>query len=74
MAEIDVIIGQAKKDALESVKAQEAADAAERHATNVAVAAKEAEEIAKDNIEVNYTEDGDIWVDDVDVQSVHPES
>ena len=47
MAEIDVIIGQAKKDALESVKAQEAADAAERHATNVAVAAKEAEEIAK---------------------------
>ena len=35
---------------------------------------EEAEEIAKDNIEVNYTEDGDIWVDDVDVQSVHPES
>ena len=35
---------------------------------------EEAEEIAKDNVEVNYTEDGDIWVDDVDVQSVHPES
>ena len=35
---------------------------------------EEAEEIAKDNIEVNYTEDGDIWVDDVEVQSVHPEA
>ena len=35
---------------------------------------EEAEEIAKDNVEVNYTEDGDIWVDDVDVQSVHAES
>ncbi len=33
-----------------------------------------AEEMAKDNIEVNYTEDGDIWVDDVEVQSVHPEA
>jgi len=35
---------------------------------------EEAEEIAKDNIEVNYTEDGDIWVDDVNLLSIHPES
>jgi hypothetical protein len=33
-----------------------------------------AEEMARDNIEVNYTEDGDLWLDDVEVQSVHPES
>lgn len=33
-----------------------------------------AEEIAKDNIEVNFNDDGDIWVDDVEVQSVHPEA
>ena len=33
-----------------------------------------AEEMAKDNIEVNYTEDGDIWVDDVNLLSIHPES
>jgi hypothetical protein len=33
-----------------------------------------AEEIAKDNIEVNYNDDGDIWVDDIDVQSVHAEA
>jgi len=33
-----------------------------------------AEEMAKDNIEVNYNDDGDIWVDDVEVQSVHPEA
>jgi hypothetical protein len=35
---------------------------------------EEAEEIVKDNIDVNYNDDGDIWVDDVDVQSVHAES
>jgi hypothetical protein len=35
---------------------------------------EEAEDIAKDNVEVNFTGDGDMWVDDVDVQSVHPES
>ena len=33
-----------------------------------------AEEIAKDNIEVNFNDDGDIWVDDVEVQSVHAEA
>jgi hypothetical protein len=33
-----------------------------------------AEEMAKDNIEVNYNDDGDIWIDDVEVQSVHPEA
>ena len=33
-----------------------------------------AEEMVKDNIDVNYNDDGDIWVDDVDVQSIHAES
>ena len=33
-----------------------------------------AEEMAKDNIEVTYTDDGDIWVDDVEVRSVHAEA
>ena len=33
-----------------------------------------AEEMVKDNIEVNYNDDGDIWVDDVEVQSVHAEA
>ena len=33
-----------------------------------------AEEMARDNIDVNYNEDGDIWVDDIEVQSVHPEA
>jgi hypothetical protein len=33
-----------------------------------------AEGIAKDNIEVNFNDDGDIWIDDVEVQSVHPEA
>lgn len=33
----------------------------------------EALEIAQDNIEVNFTEDGDIYVDDIDVQEVTPE-
>ena len=35
---------------------------------------EEAEEMAKDNIEVNYNDDGDIWVDDIEVQSVHAEA
>jgi len=39
-----------------------------------ATSKEEAEEIVKDNIDVNYNDDGDIWVDDVDVQSVHAES
>ena len=33
-----------------------------------------AEEMAKDNIDVNYNDDGDIWIDDIEVQSVHPEA
>ena len=34
----------------------------------------EAENIIKDNIEVNMTVDGDIWVDDVSMDSAYPES
>ncbi len=34
----------------------------------------EAEDIIKDNIEVNFESDGDIWVDDIEVTRVHPES
>ena len=34
----------------------------------------EVEDIIKDNIDVNFNEDGDLWVDDIDVISVHPES
>jgi hypothetical protein len=33
-----------------------------------------AEDMARDNIDVNYNDDGDIWVDDIEVQSVHPEA
>jgi len=33
-----------------------------------------AEEMAKDNIDVTYNDDGDIWVDDIEIQSVHPEA
>ena len=33
-----------------------------------------AEEMAKDNIDINYNDDGDIWIDDIEVQSVHPEA
>lgn len=32
------------------------------------------EDIIKDNIDVNFTEDGDLWVDDITVDGVHPES
>ena len=34
----------------------------------------EAENIIKDNVEVNYNDDGDIWVDDIEVKSVYPEA
>lgn len=36
--------------------------------------AEAAEEIIKDSIDVNFTSDGDIWVDDISVESVHPEA
>jgi len=36
--------------------------------------AEAAEEIIKDSIDVNFTSDGDIWVDDILVDSVHPEA
>jgi len=36
--------------------------------------AEAAEEIIKDSIDVNFTSDGDIWVDDISVDSVHPEA
>ena len=36
--------------------------------------AEAAEEIIKDSIDVNFTSDGDIWVDDILVDSVHPET
>ena len=32
------------------------------------------EDIIKDSIDVNFTEDGDLWVDDITVDGVHPES
>lgn len=32
-----------------------------------------ARELIESNIEVNFTDDGDIWVDDIDVSDVHPE-
>ena len=34
----------------------------------------EAENIIKDNVEVTYNDDGDIWIDDVEVKSVYPEA
>ena len=34
----------------------------------------EAENIIKDNIEVNMTADGDIWVDDISMESAYPEA
>ena len=43
--------------------------------TGIEAANKEAvEDIIQDNIDVNFTADGDIWVDDITVDSVHPES
>jgi hypothetical protein len=35
--------------------------------------AEAAEEIIKDSIDVNFTSNGDLWVDDISVESVHPE-
>jgi len=32
------------------------------------------EDIIKDGIDVNFTLDGDVWVDDISVESVHPEA
>ena len=32
------------------------------------------EDIIKDSIDVNFTENGDLWVDDITVDGVHPES
>ena len=36
--------------------------------------AEAAQEILEDAFEVNLTVDGDVWVDDISVESVHPES
>ena len=38
-----------------------------------AVDADAARELIESNIEINLTEDGDLWVDDIDVSNVHPE-
>ncbi len=43
--------------------------------TGIEAANREAvEDIIQDSIDVNFTADGDIWVDDITVDSVHPES
>ncbi len=43
--------------------------------TGIEAANQEAvEDIIKDSIDVNFTEDGDLWVDDIEVNGVHPES
>lgn len=43
--------------------------------TGIEAANKEAvEDIIQDSIDVNFTADGDIWVDDITVDSVHPEA
>jgi len=43
--------------------------------TGVEAANKEAaEDIIKDSMDINFTADGDVWVDDVVVQSVYPEA
>jgi len=43
--------------------------------TGIEAANKEAvEDLIQDSIDVNFTADGDIWVDYVEVQSVHPEA
>ena len=39
-----------------------------------AASAEEAKELISDNIEVNFTQDGDIWTDDVDVSKCYPEA
>ena len=43
--------------------------------TGIEAANKEAvEDIIQDGIDVNFTADGDIWVDDITVESVYPEA
>ena len=43
--------------------------------TGIEAANKEAvEDLIQDSIDVNFTADGDIWVDDISVDSVYPES
>ena len=43
--------------------------------TGIEAANKEAvENIIQDSIDVNFTADGDIWVDDITVESVYPEA
>ena len=43
--------------------------------TGIEAANKEAvEDLIQDSIDVNFTADGDIWVDDVEVKSVYPEA
>ena len=43
--------------------------------TGIEAANKEAvEDIIQDSIDVNFTADGDIWVDDISVESVYPEA
>ena len=43
--------------------------------TGIEAANKEAvEDLIQDSIDVNFTTDGDIWVDDISVDSVYPEA
>lgn len=43
--------------------------------TGIEAANREAvEDIIQDGIDVNFTADGDIWVDDISVESVYPEA
>ena len=43
--------------------------------TGIEAANREAvEDIIQDGIDVNFTADGDIWVDDITVESVYPEA
>jgi cell division protein FtsX len=43
--------------------------------TGIEAANKEAvEDIIRDSMDVNFIADGDVWVDDVEVQSVYPEA
>ena len=43
--------------------------------TGIEAANKEAvEDLIQDSIDVNFTADGDIWVDDISIDSVYPEA
>ena len=43
--------------------------------TGIEAANKEAvEDLIQDSIDINFTADGDIWVDDISVDSVYPEA